>query len=141
MPVRVQGMKELRAGLRELPTIPSQVSTPFAAYVRNSLAQSFGKQSDPYGNAWAPYRPASIARGRKPPLLVETRALKGSRFVNPLAGAGIELGYSDPKADLFQFGTDRMVARPVLPDDIMPRAWVETLNRLWREKLRERFRG
>lgn len=140
MPIRAKGLVELREAIATLPKIPSQISKDFAAYAKRSLAQSFGKQTDPFGTPWAPYTLGSILRGRVPPLLKESGALAASRFSKALSGAGIEVGYTDSKGKLHQAGTSRMVARPIVPDT-MPPAWRERIEILWRDALRRRFRG
>lgn len=74
--------------------------------VKADAALRFKDSRDPYGAAWVPLKPATIARRRKrstKPLL-DTGRLRNSIASRLLGGAGVEVGTSVAYAAIHQFG-------------------------------------
>lgn len=120
----------LTKSLRKLAGLPSRVSGPFAAWATKDLRAQWSKRADAYGNAWAPYAPASIKRGRGP-MLVESGEMRSGTKATPMGGAGVrlEVGHADV-AKFHQGGTKHMPARKILPDAGLPARWLRELERL-----------
>lgn len=120
-------LKQLALKVKTWGSRLGDVKTPFAAYVKTEMRKSFDAQQTPNGVAWTPYAQSSLDRGRQPPLLVESGALRASLSVEAIPGA-IQLGYTDSKA-IFHNPT-----RPLLPTE-MPPAWADHLRTLVSEAL------
>lgn len=131
----------LKKSIRNLVKVPSQVSAEFSDYVTRKLKEQWSKKADAYGQAWAPYAPASIARGRGP-LMIETGAMKAGTEAKPMGGAGIQMSAGHPSVAVFhQSGTANMPARRVVPDNTMPALWREHLERLIKRAAKNAIEG
>lgn len=109
--------RQLMVLMGELGTIPSRVAADAAEKIAHLIASQFQQGQDPYGNPWAPLRPATLAKGRRPPPLTDTGAMSSGIVVRPLRGAGIEIqASSTPYAHFHQTGTKHMAERSILPD-------------------------
>jgi phage gpG-like protein len=125
----LSGIQALQARLRELQQVPSQAASEASEEIQELIEAEFDSGHDPYGNPWVPLRPATLARGRRPPPLTDTGAMRDSVNVQPMAGAGIGITIGTEYAPYHQYGTSRMEARPMLPDgDEMPESWVEAVS-------------
>lgn len=85
------------------------------------VEDEFARGADPYGRAWAPLAPSTLARGRTPPPLTATGTMRGSRVVVPV-GLTTKIRLPFPAA-YHQTGTPRMPARPIVPDGGTPERW------------------
>jgi phage gpG-like protein len=135
-------MGKLEANLRRLAGVPSQVSAEGAEAIKELIEEEFDAGSDAYGNAWAPLAPATLAKGRTPPPLSDTEAMRDSLDVSPMPGAGISITIDQP-AGIHQTGASkgnwRMPARPVLPDRSFPKAWTDALAEASERAIQERL--
>lgn len=101
------------------------------------VAQEFGRESDPWGNRWAPKKKPD---GR-PILRGETNRLVSWRkaFVNQ---HGYRIESRAPYSRYHQTGTRKMVARKMVPDGRLPPRWaselrgaaIERVNRLLKSR-------
>jgi phage gpG-like protein len=119
--------------LRELTKVPSRAAKSAAPKIRRLITEEFNRGEDPYGNAWAPLKPATLARGRRPPPLTDTRRLRRGIRVFPMAKAGIQITVDAPYAGFHQSGTSRMGARPILPKRGLPKKWRAAIERSVKE--------
>jgi hypothetical protein len=128
----------LQATMDRLAQVPRRAATIAAPGLTRLLQAEFREGKDPYGRAWAPLRPATLATGRRPPPLTGfTRALKrGTRAEQPRANyAGIRLVVGAPYGYFAQVGFrnartgTRVPSRRILPQHGVPRAWSAVLDR------------
>ena len=131
--------KGLMDRLAELEQVPSQCATLAAGKIAKLVDEEFARGADPYGDAWAPLAPATLARGRRPPPLTDTGALRYSITVKASQGAGIEIEIGVPYATFIQTGTGYMPARTVLPaGNELPQEWEEAIESSLSEVMRKR---
>lgn len=122
--------------LRELARVPSKVAPAVARRMRADLMRRFAAGQDPYGKKWARLKPATLAKGRRPPPLTDTgRGKRGIRF-RPLPGAGIGITSSVEYMRYHMRATANRAARKFLPEGSLPAAW----RRIWREELTRKAR-
>ena len=120
----LSGILALSARMRELAGVPSQAAVEASEEIQDLIEAEFEAGNDPYGDPWAALRPSTLARGRRPPPLTDTSAMRDSVQVIPTAGAGIGIIIGTEYASYHQYGTSRMESRPMLPDrDTMPESW------------------
>jgi hypothetical protein len=117
----------LKANLANLARVPSQAAREASTEINQLIQQEFDDGRDPYGKAWAPLRPATLATGRTPPPLTKSGKMRSGTLAKPLQGIGIGLSLPFP-GYFHQRGTRRMRARPVLPYGGMPRAWSNAIR-------------
>lgn len=136
---RARNFGQLAQAVRKLASVPAAVSREAAPAIKALIAEQFSSESDPYGNAWAPYSPGSIKRGRKPPLLDETGALKDAQ-VEPLPGAGISVTFGPEYAGFHQTGWKWAPARRLFPNGPLPATWRAALQSIHERVIRERLK-
>lgn len=115
-------MRGLARALRELTAVPSQIAGGVADSITARLAAGYAAGTDPHGAAWAPLRPATLAKGRTPPPLTDTGVMAAGTLARATGGAGIALEAPDP-AGIHFAGTAFMAARPPLPSNGLPATW------------------
>lgn len=125
----------LAATIKRLASVPSRASSTVAKALRRSLADQFNRGVDPYGKAWKPLAPSTIAKGRHPPPLDATGKMRRGLRVRPRQGGGVEIVFTTRAkiASYHQTGTRRMPARPVLPRGAFPKAWRAIVDRAARK--------
>lgn len=133
------GLGQLARNVERLARIPARVATFAAPEIADEIEAEFATGRDPYGRAWAPLRPSTRARGRRPPPLTNTGAMRAGVDVRPLPGAGIAITFADEIPAVFhQKGTRKMAARPPLPSSTFPARWSRALERAADEAFRDR---
>ena len=107
-------------GLRDL--VP-EIALEASIEIFETTDSLFVLGADPYGETWAPLAPATLAKGRTPPPLTDTGAMRESLRV-AVTETAIVASLENP-AGYHQDGTRYMPARPVLPDYArgLPDAW------------------
>lgn len=110
-----KGFQRLHGTLRALSEVPSRAAADASVRIAGLIDESFDAGTDPYGRAWAPLRPYTLAKGRFPPPLTDSGAMRASVDVKPTAGAGIEVTIGTDYATFHQTGTRDMVQRQILP--------------------------
>jgi phage gpG-like protein len=135
-------MAKLESNLRRLSEVPSQVAADAAEAIEELIEEEFDAGNDAYGRAWAPLAPATLAKGRTPPPLSDTEAMRDSLEVRPMPGAGISITIDEP-AGIHQTGASRgnwrMPARPILPDRALPRSWTDAIAEAGERAITERL--
>ncbi len=116
--------KQFSAALAKLVTVPSQIAPAVAKKINRELQRGFDAGQDPYGKAWAPLRPRTLAKGRHPPPLTDTHAGRNSVKAAASQDAGVVITVGVPYMGIHQAGDPpRMVARRFLPVARLPQAW------------------
>lgn len=118
----MSGARAFARTLRELAKVPARVAPEASDEINTLLQEGFDAGIDPYGNAWTALAPATLAKGRTPPPLTDTHAMRDGTQARPLSGAGIGLEAPTP-ADRHQRGGVFLPVRKVLPDLGLPATW------------------
>lgn len=121
-------LEGIRSALRELTRVPSRTSAAGAAAIEKLWRKNYRAGLDPYGNAWAPLRPSTIARKGHDRIMVETGETLHQTRAATLPGGGIALR-TGHKAAWHMQPTENRPARRVMPAFGLPKTW--------RAKLRE----
>lgn len=113
----------LQRNLAELAKVPSAVSSEVAPVLTGKLQEQYATGTDPYGRPWAPLRPSTLRKGRRPPPLTASGAMRDGTRAFALPGAGV--GFSVPfPGRIHQGGSVNMQARPILPrGGRLPAGW------------------
>lgn len=100
------------------PGVAFQIADAMTDVALGLVAEEFGHEQDPFGNRWAPKKKDD---GR-PILRGETNRLVSWRkaFVNQ---HGYRIASKAPYAKYHQYGTRKMVARPMVPNRRLPARW------------------
>jgi hypothetical protein len=128
----------LASALHGLQRVPSQAARQAAADIAGLLEQQFDEGRDPYGNAWAELAESTLAKGRTPPPLTDSGAMRASTDVAPSAGAGLTITLGAAYATYHQTGTANMPARPILPEDELPPEWLDMIANAVQEAVSRR---
>lgn len=129
---------EYARALAALAKVPATTAREAAGDIDKLLDKQFATGTDPYSKRWAPLRPASLLRGRKPPPLSRGR-VRASARAYPLSGAGIGLEVSDGTAGFHNTGTSRMAKRRLLPDRALPVKWKDAIEKRYKAALRRQL--
>ena len=122
-PLSLESLEHFLHDLEEFVPSIAELAAPRIDY---AIEQEFAEGRDPYGNAWARLRPATLAKGRTPPPLTDTGAMRESVTVRPTPH-GLYITVDWP-AHFHQRGTKYMAARPILPEQTLPPRWVATIE-------------
>lgn len=124
-----------RAALRELTKVPALASADGAKAIERLWRRNYRAGLDPYGNAWAPNAPSTIARKGHARVMQETGATLRETRVAPLPGAGMKAttGY---KAAWHMRATDNRPARKVMPAHGLPATWRAELKKIVEKRLK-----
>jgi hypothetical protein len=111
--------------LRQLAKVPAKIAKPVAKRLKKDQERYFNLGVDPYGRPWAPLKPATLAKGRHPPPLTDTR--KGRRGIKftPAKGAGVQIRSFVSYMAGHMRKTANRAARKFLPENRLPRKWQE----------------
>jgi hypothetical protein len=130
----VAAMGQLKATLRRLAEVPRKVAAEAQPKLDALIQAQFRAGVDPYGNPWAPLRPATLARGRHPPPLTDTTKLRDGTKVLLAPGnamglrlvVGAAYGYFAQAG--FRVGPTKVPPRRILPQFTFPKAWKAVLD-------------
>jgi hypothetical protein len=122
--------------LDKLIELPRKLAAEVKPDIDRLLQQQFKDGVDPYGRPWAPLRPATLALGRRPPPLTDSRVLRDGTQVVLGRGnsAGLRIHLGAPYGFFHQTGyrnvrTGRRVPpRRVLPQQGIPQSWSRALR-------------
>jgi hypothetical protein len=108
-----------------LSDVPARTAAIAAPKLDRLVQQQFANGADPYGRPWAPLKAATIARGRRPPPLTDTRKLRDGTGVKVRPGkrAGLVMRIGASYGAFHQTGTRYMTARRIMPQHGLPREW------------------
>lgn len=134
------GMQRLEENLARLAEVPSRATAEAATEITKELKKEFAAGRDPYGKNWAALRPSTIKRGRKPPPLTASGALRDGTEAVPMRGAGIMITVGEPYGVFHQTGTKNMVARPILPSKSFPKTWLKAITDATKKAFAERMK-
>lgn len=122
----ISRMGKLSENIASLARVPSQASARIAVGLGALIEHEFSTGTDPYGNAWAPLAPRTLARGRTSPPLTDTGSMRDSALARPMPSAGVSITIDHPAAP-HQTGWHGIQgdgpARPILPSRQMPAEW------------------
>lgn len=128
----------LAKSLRALADVPAQIAKTVAGDLNRRIQAGFDAGSDPYGAAWGALKPATIAKGRTPPPLTDSGALRGNTYLEPMAGAGLQLAGGFFSYGVYHMqGTARMVKRRFFPDAGLPASWREDIQAAYTDVLKK----
>ena len=124
----IGAIERLGQRFAELATVPSRAAREASEDIQTLIDDEYSHGADPYGSAWAPLRPSTLATGRTPPPLTASSDMRDGTEVHPMSGAGIDVSIDEPYWVFHQTGTARMAARPILPDGTeLPPSWVSAI--------------
>lgn len=123
----ISQMSRLQDRIADLANVPSRVAREVSDEIGELMQAEFDAGTDPYGSPWQELAEATVERGRTPPPLTDTRAMRVSLQVRPMSGAGIAITIDHPAAP-HQTGWSGTQgegpARPILPDrGDLPETW------------------
>lgn len=121
-------LRQLEDNLHRLSGVPSRVASDGAERIDALIEDQFDAGTDPYGVAWEALAESTLDKGRFPPPLTDTTALRSTRDVSPMAGAGISITFDEGYAGFHQGGTRNMPERMILPNDAFPPTWEAALE-------------
>lgn len=139
MAMSVKGAGQLRRLALAVQSMPRRVQKDAAEMAQRGIAalidDQFDAKRDPYGVAW------------KPPKTGETMQKTGrlrrgfSVVIRPGSGQGLALEISNREeyAKWLQAGTEKMVARRLVPGATLPPAWQAVLRDAYRSALEKWF--
>ena len=145
----VDAFDGLIATAKRLRQVPAQASRAVAVGLHELIEDEFDAGTDPYGTAWEPLAPATVARGRHAPPLTDYGAMRESLNTFALVkggelsgGVGITIdqpasphqtGWSGPQGE--------GPARPILPDrGRLPATWDELIATSVSDAIKETLR-
>jgi hypothetical protein len=126
--VGIEAIGRLKQTIRKLSDLPRAVAVEAKPTIDRLLKEGFLNGKDPYGRPWAPLKASTIAKGRTPPPLTDTRALRKGTKVQVRSGLrpGLLL-LTGPHGYFHQVGfrvyKTRVPARRVLPQYGLPASW------------------
>ena len=127
----ISAMGQLADRVADLASVPSRAAARVSRELEYLIGLEFDEGADPYGTAWKPLAKATLSRGRTPPPLTDSRDMRDSLRVRPLAGSGIGITIDHPAAP-HQTGWSGPQgsgpARPILPAREMPPLWAEAIE-------------
>jgi hypothetical protein len=118
--------------LKSLLGVPAQIAAAVSKDINKDIQDKFDAGQDPYGKSWAPLKPATLAKGRHPPPLTDTRKGRKGVKAKPMQGAGISLTSSISYMAIHQKGNPPILARrSFFPDNTIPKQWLK----FWESRL------
>lgn len=140
----ISRMGDLADRIADLATVPSYVAKKVSYGIAELVAAEFDAGEDPYGTAWKPLAKATLDKGRHPPPLTDTRAMRESLRVRPMAHAGVSITINHPAAP-HQTGWSGPrgsgPARPILPArEELPESWQELIEDLTEAEIKRRLK-
>jgi phage gpG-like protein len=139
----VAALRSLQKTLERLAYVPRKVAVIAAPRLTKLVQAQFRAGVDPYGVAWRPLRPATIAKGRRSPPLTDTRRLRNGTKASARSGgrAGLVLKAGAPYGAFhqvgFRVGRTRVAPRRIFPQRGLPAAWRAVLDAAARQAARE----
>jgi hypothetical protein len=129
----ISKMGHLADRVADLAHVPSRAAKPVSRAIALLIEEEFADGTDPYGTAWKPLAPATLAMGRHAPPLTDTAAMRKSVRVAPLPSAGIGITIDHPAAphQTGWSGTQNSgPARQILPARAeLPESWDDAIEK------------
>ena len=114
-----QDFEQLRIALEDIPNAIDGIAKETVENIKGLILEEFDKSADPFGNPWIPNKAGTQT-------LVRTGAMRSSLIVMA-DGKEIFISMDEP-ANYHQTGTYKMPARPILPEDELPKEWEAVLE-------------
>jgi hypothetical protein len=130
----IEAIGQLKGVLRRLSDLPRAVAVEAKPKIDKLLREGYQNGVDPYGNAWAPLKPSTLARGRHAPPLTDTRKLRDGTVSKLRSGlrAGLVLMTGAPYGYFaqvgFRVGRTSVPPRRILPQYGLPVGWKIVLH-------------
>jgi hypothetical protein len=102
----------------------AEASRRTAKAITEVIEREFKTGTDPRGVPWRPLKASTLARGRRPPPLTDSGAMRASVFVYP---ARLDVSIASP-AGFHQSGTRYMASRPIVPTGQNAAKWVAAIH-------------
>lgn len=122
---------EAIARLRQVPDAIQSGIEASAPLLADRISAGFDSGTDPYGRPWAPLSPRTLAKGRTPPPLTDTGAMRDAITVTG-DGYSVAIYSPDEKSSWHQEGDGApgqdLPARPFLPESELPDTWVADMQ-------------
>lgn len=137
--VAVAAMDKLESVLQGMSSLSHRVAIDAAPKISALLFEQFKTGRNPYGQPWAPLAASTLARGRRPPPLTDTRKLRDGCIATARPG-GISIRMGRPEWYFHQVGfrvwsgrgkarhAVKVPAREILPSKGWPRRWLAAIN-------------
>jgi len=132
-----------------------------APTIRSNIEAQFATGVNPYDTKWKPLAPYTLRKGRTPPPLTETGALRRSVKVT-VSGYTLRIVATDLVAGMHQWGTRKKLSpmksvrrkgqvvatkvwgthvpkRQILPDGRIPNKWRQQIRKMARQIIGERL--
>ena len=135
--VGIEAIGRLQQTIRRLSDLPRATAEEAQEPLNRLLREEFRNGTDPYGRAWAPVKPSTIARrlrSKSATPLTDTGAGRDGTGVDLREGgrAGLTIRTGAPYLYFhqvgFRVGRTQVPARPVLPDRGLPASWRRVLD-------------
>lgn len=145
--VAVRALESVQKQVDELARMPRKLAVACAPLITQLLRGGFATGRDPYGRPWRALRPATLAKGRRPPPLTDTRELADGTMAKALNGnrAGLHLvvgaKYGAFHQVGFRVGKTKVGPRRILPAFGMPASWRQVFAEQAKRLAREAGRG
>lgn len=127
----ISRMGALSDRVADLAEVPSRAAARIASELEDLIQGEFDGGEDPYGQGWESLAKATLDKGRTPPPLTDTRAMRNSLAVRPMQRAGVSITIAHPAAP-HQTGWEGTQgsgpSRPILPMRDMPPAWQTVID-------------
>lgn len=127
----ISKMGRLATNVARLSRVPAVASRAVSDDLADAIEAEFHVGVDPYGEAWVPLAEATLAKGRTPPPLTDTGAMRRSTQVRPMPSAGVSITIPHP-AQCHQTGWHGPRGdgppRPVLPGRKFPALWAVIID-------------
>ena len=127
----ISRMGALSDRVADLAEVPSRAAARIASELEDLIHGEFDGGEDPYGQGWESLAQATLDKGRTPPPLTDTRAMRNSLAVRPMQRAGVSITIAHPAAphQTGWHGTQGAgPSRPILPMREMPASWEGVIN-------------
>ncbi len=127
--VGLEAIGRLKETIRRLSDLPRATAVEAKPEIDKLLRAEFRQGTDPYGKPWAPLARSTLARGRRPPPLTDSRELRDGTGVSLREGgrAGLLIKLGAPYGYFaqvgFRVGKTKVPARRILPQFGVPSAW------------------
>lgn len=126
--------------LKSLLEVPAQIAKDVAKDISKDIQANFDAGQDAYKRPWTKLAKATLAKGRHPPPLTDTRKGRRGIKVLPAQGAGISITSSVGYMGIHQHGSPpRLPRRSFLPTNTMPKAWHASYQKHLTKKVKEKL--
>jgi len=138
---RKMNLLGLAKSAAQLRRVPSQIARPVADQVNALIQAGFDAGRDPYGHGWEPLAEATLAKGRFPPPLTDTRKMRAQAITIPMGGSGLQLAPQVSYGQHHMSGTPDMPKRRYWPDAGLPSAWRQIIREEMHRQTQENLNG